>query len=299
MPLTITRKFRVRYYECDAYGHLNNANYLRFMQETAFDASAAAGYGYARYTGMGRSWLVRATDIEYLRPVRFNEVVEVKTWIEGYQRASSRRAYELRLEASGELVARAQTDWVFIDTTTGRPTHIPQELKLSFFPEGLPERFPAPEDFPSAPPPPPGVFKTRRHVAWRDIDTAQIVNNPVYLEYVEDCGMQVIAAHGWPVDRMTSQGFAIILRRNQIQYLQSARMGDELEIATWASNVKRSMATRHYTISRMNDGALLAQVHTLGVWIDLTTGRPIRIPPDFIREFAPNIVDDGILREGS
>jgi acyl-CoA thioester hydrolase len=287
----------VRYYECDAYGHLNNTNYLRYMQETAFDASQAAGFGLARYTQMGRLWLVRATDIEYLRPVRYNEVLAVKTWIEGYQRASSWRAYDIRLDGTGELAASARTNWVFIDTATHRPAPIPQDLKLSFFPEGLPEQFPTREDFPSAPPPPLGVFKTRRQVAWRDMDSAQIVNNPVYLEYIEDAGMQVIAARGWPASRMTSAGFAIILRRHQIQYLHPARLGDELEIATWASNVKRSTATRHYTISRVSDGALLARVNTVGVWIDLATGRPIRIPPDFIREFAPNIVHDEVLRE--
>ena len=298
MPLTITRSFRVRYYECDAYGHLNNANYLRFMQEAAFDASAAAGYGLARYTQMGRLWLVRATDIEYLRTVRYNEIVEVKTWVEGYQRVSSRRAYEFRTAGSEELVARAYTNWVFLDTASGRPAQIPQELKLAFFPEGLPEVSPPNLDFPPAPQPPPGVFKTRRRVAWREIDSAQIVNNPVYLDYIEDCGMQVIAAHGWPVDRMTSAGFAIILRRHQIEYLQPARRDDELEIATWASDVKRSSATRHYTISRVSDGALLAQIHTLGVWIDLATGRPIRIPADFIQNFAPNIVQDGTIRVG-
>ena len=53
MPLTHTRTFRVRHYECDAYGHLNNANYLRYMQETAFDASAAAGYDLERYNKLG------------------------------------------------------------------------------------------------------------------------------------------------------------------------------------------------------------------------------------------------------
>jgi acyl-CoA thioester hydrolase len=81
---------------------------------------------------MGRSWLVRATDIEYLRPVRYNEVLEVKTWIEGYQRASSWRAYEIRLEGSDELVARSHTNWVFIDSATNRPAPIPQDLKDPF-----------------------------------------------------------------------------------------------------------------------------------------------------------------------
>ena len=42
MALTHERTFRVRHYECDSYGHVNHANYLRYMQEAAFDASAAA-----------------------------------------------------------------------------------------------------------------------------------------------------------------------------------------------------------------------------------------------------------------
>jgi acyl-CoA thioester hydrolase len=91
---------------------------------------------------------------------------------------------------------------------------------------------------------------------------------------------------------MAAEGFAIILRKNQIQYLQPARIDDELEIATWASGIKRSTATRHYTIQRVSDQALLAQVHSLGVWIDLASGRPIRIPSRFIADFASNIVLD-------
>ena len=96
MPLTHVRTFRVRHYECDAYGHVNYANYLRYMQEAAFDASAAAGYDLDRYEAMGRHWLVRETDIEYLRPLRYGDTVQVKTWVADFRRIRSRRAYEFR-----------------------------------------------------------------------------------------------------------------------------------------------------------------------------------------------------------
>ena len=67
-------------------------------------------------------------------------------------------------------------------------------------------------------------------------------------------------------------------------------LGDELEISTWASGVRRSTATRHYCIRRVSDGAEIARVDTLGVWVDLESGRPIRIPTGFMEDFAPNIV---------
>ena len=95
------------------------------MQETAFDATAAAGYPVSRYEAMGRLWLVRESDVEHIRPLRYGDTVTVRTWVADFRRVRSRRAYEFRLANTGELVAQAQTDWVFLDSATGRPTAIP------------------------------------------------------------------------------------------------------------------------------------------------------------------------------
>jgi acyl-CoA thioesterase FadM len=151
------------------------------MQEAAFDASAAAGYDMARYDELKRLWLVRETDVESLRPLRYSDSVQVKTWVADFRRVRSRRMYEMRLAGSGELVARASTDWVYLDTVTGRPATIPPEMIAAFFPEGMPEQSLPRERLPSAPPLPPGVFTARQRVTWRDIDGAQHVNNSNYL----------------------------------------------------------------------------------------------------------------------
>ncbi|HLE14561.1 MAG TPA: thioesterase family protein [Anaerolineales bacterium] len=291
MPLTHTRNFRVRYYECDAFGHLNNANYLRYMQETAFDASAAAGYGLDRYAQMGCHWLIRETDIEFLRPVWYGETVEIKTWVMDFFRVRSRRAYESYLAGTDAPVAKALTDWVFVDTKTNLPVTIPQTFAQAFYPEGLPSKFPSREATPESPGPPAGVFRMQRQVTWQDIDNAHHVNNANYLNYVEECGMQVIAAYGWPIQRMLAEGVAILIRRHQIQYLRPAVLDDELVISTWVSDVRRSTAVRHYTIHRVRDNALLTRVHSLGVWVDLASQRPVRIPEQMLADFAPNIAD--------
>jgi len=65
--------YQVRYYECDRHGYVHYANYLRYMQETAFAASEAIGYGEARYTALGYQWLAYATDIEYQSPLHYGE----------------------------------------------------------------------------------------------------------------------------------------------------------------------------------------------------------------------------------
>ncbi|HLB47926.1 MAG TPA: thioesterase family protein [Anaerolineales bacterium] len=290
MPIAHSRTFRVRSYECDPYGHVNNVTYLRYMQEAAFDAAAAVGYGPRWYETSGHAWLVRETDIEYLRPLRYGDSVAVKTWVEDFRRTRSRRAYEMTKEPGGEAVARATTDWVYVDAATGRPATVPSDMAAAFGLSPDQESAPRPK-FPAAPPPPPGAFRMRRQVQWREIDAMMHVNNAVYMDYVSDCGMQVINAHGWTAPRMIEAGFGIVVRRHQIEYKQSALLDEELEIATWVSGVRRATANRHYVIHRVRDGALLAQVHSYCVWIDLKTSQPVRIPPDFISAFAPNIVN--------
>jgi acyl-CoA thioester hydrolase len=290
MPLIHERAFRVRHYECDAYGHVNHAHYLRYMQETAMDASAAAGYDVARYQEIGRQWLIRETDITYFRPLVYGDTVIVKTWVDNFRRVRSRRAYELRQASSGTVVAQAHTDWVFLDRESLRPVRVPDSLINVFFPEGAPPTARRPEPFPQAPPPPPGQFKMRLPVAWRHIDPAQHVNNAMYMAYIEDAGVEVAAAHGWPMERMIQEGFGIVARRYRIEYKQPALLGDELEVATWISNVKRATVLRHYTITRVADSKLLARAQVLWVWVNLESGRPIRIPADFLEAFTPNIV---------
>ncbi|HLF88995.1 MAG TPA: thioesterase family protein [Anaerolineales bacterium] len=290
MPLTHEHTFPIRFYECDAHGHVNNANYLRYMQEAAFAASAAAGYDFARYEELGQSWLIRETEIEFLAPLVYGDALTIKTWVGDFRRVRSRRMYEFYKNGGNEPIARANTDWIYLDTVTNQPFAIPESLKTAFFPEGTPAQAGKRAPFPEPPPPPEGVFTATRRVEWRDIDGVGHVNNAVYLSYIEDAGVQVSYAHGWPMKRMAEAGFAVLPRKHHIEYLQPALVDDHLEISTWVSNGRRSTATRHYLIRRVGDGELLARVNTLYVWVSMETFHPIRIPTDFWEDFAPNIV---------
>lgn len=278
MPRTYVRSFRVRHYECDAYGHLNHVGYLRYMQEAAFDASADAGYDLARYDQAGTYWLVRDTKIEYRRPLCYQDEVQVKTWVADFRQVRSRRAYEFRLAGQDEVVARAETDWAFMDSVRNRPAPIPPDMKAAFFPEGLPEPGPPRPRFPGPPQPPAGAFRLHRRVEWRDLDPAGHVNNGIYLAYVEDCGLQWLRSRGWPMARLVAEGLGIVARQHRIEYRQPALLDDELEISTWASDPGTTSVVRHTVIARRHDGALVARARTHQVWIDLEAGTPKPMP---------------------
>lgn len=290
-PATHECDFRVRMAECDAYGHVNHAHYLRYIQEAALEASAAVGYSVDRYREMGRTWLIRETDITYLRPLAYGDTVIVRTWVEDFRRVRSRRVYEMRLQATSEPVATAATEWVYLDAATLRPVSIPPEMVSAFAP-GEPPVGARREPFPEPPPPPEGLFHLRLPVEWRDIDPAGHVNNANYLSYIEECNMAVAAAHRWPMSRIMASGVGLFARRYRIEYRDAAVHGDELDVTTFLSDVRRSTAMRHNTISRVSDGALLVRAQALWVFVDLRTGRPIRAPREFLDDFAANIAPD-------
>ncbi|MGA9575248.1 MAG: acyl-ACP thioesterase domain-containing protein, partial [Lysobacterales bacterium] len=55
----------------------------------------------------------------------------IKTWVAGARSALSTRKYEIR-HVDGTLLAKAETDWVFINYQSQRPVRIPPEVTRCF-----------------------------------------------------------------------------------------------------------------------------------------------------------------------
>jgi acyl-CoA thioester hydrolase len=261
------------------------------MQEAAFDASAAAGYDMARYVAMDRYWLIRETEIEYMQRLRYGDSVEITTYVADFRRIRSRRAYEFRLPGTEELVARAMTDWVFLESSTGRPASIPEKMKTAFFPEGPPGPAPPRTRLPSAPHPPSGAFQVKRSVRWQDLDSAHHVNNAMYLAYVEECGVAAVTAYGWSPARMADEGFTLEGRQHRIEYRLPALLGDEMELTMWLSGVQKAEMVRHCTIHRASDRSLLAQARTDWATVGADTRQPIAIPEALLTSMSPQIAE--------
>lgn len=289
MPATHVEKFIVRFYECDAYGHLNNANYLRFMQEAAFGATAAVGLDYATYRKMGYLWLIRESEIEYLKPIHANDEIEVHTWVVDARRVISRRAYHFVDPKKESILAKGYSDWVFLERDSLKPATIPTEVINAYIPEGGKGERISRQSFPNPPPAPAGVFSLKRWIDWRDLDGMRHLTNAAYLSYAEDCAMRLAATYGWPYSRWQEEGIAFVARKNRIKYHQAARFDDELEIQTWLYGLRAASAKRYYAFSRAKDDALLAQLQTDWVLIDINSGKPKRFPTHFHEVLSPNI----------
>lgn len=294
MPRIYHQQFPIRYYECDPYGHVNNAHYLRYATEAALGASADAGYDSARYAELGTTWWIREAGIEYLRPARYGETLDVKTWVSDFRRVRSRREYEMTIMGTDELAARAWTDWIYLDQQTGQPGRIPPGMQLAFFPEGAPSAAPRRTPFPAPPSAPPGAFRARRRVRWHQLDMVGHMNNAWYLSLLEDVAIDAAESRGWPMQRSTEAGFGIVAREHRIEYVRPAQLGEDLAVTTYIGEFRRASATRHYRIEvdeGPDAGTLVARAQTLWVWINLKTGRPMAIPEDILTDFTPQIAE--------
>jgi acyl-CoA thioester hydrolase len=135
MPSIFRQELIVSEDAVDAFGHVNNQRYLTWMQEVATGHSAANGWPIERYLKGGAAWVVRSHFIEYLRPAFAGDRIEILTWAASLALREVTRRYLFR--RTDQLLARAETKWVYVDIRSGRPKRIPEELLASF--EALPD----------------------------------------------------------------------------------------------------------------------------------------------------------------
>jgi len=118
--------------EIDGLGHVNNIEYLRWLQKAAVAHSAAQGWPMSAYYELGLGWVVRSHFIEYLIPAFAGDEVVVRTWIADIKRVTSMRRYELVRQSDGKLLATASTNWVFVNFATLQPCRVPGEVMSAF-----------------------------------------------------------------------------------------------------------------------------------------------------------------------
>ena len=110
----------LRWSDMDAYGHVNNVQFLRLIEDARVVAFAAAGSdegGSVVDTGL----LVARSQIEYLEPLVYRTApVAIDLWVTEISGASFEMAYQV-LDQGGQVYAQAATTLVTYDLAQHRP----------------------------------------------------------------------------------------------------------------------------------------------------------------------------------
>ena len=115
----------LRWGDMDAYGHVNNVVYLRYLEEARVDLMFRLGELEGGAT-FGAGCVVARHEIDYLRPMAHGfEPVTIETWVTRTSAASITLAYEVK--DAEQVYARASTVIVPYDLAEGRPRRLSRE----------------------------------------------------------------------------------------------------------------------------------------------------------------------------
>ena len=224
--------FPVRIFDVDAFGELRTPVLLRFLWQSASDASTAVGYDMEWYERAGTLWIIRRTRVEILAPVHYRDALTVRTWVADIRRVRSQRQYEVR-KGDGDTVARATTDWVYVDLGRGALVQPPVEMQKALMPDGVTSQPRLPS---LAAPPPATAERGMRRVEFADLDTVNHVNNAQYSIFVEQFVWDALAARGWPLETAPAAPRPRLLGHD-LEYFEAARYGDRIEGAVWVTAI--------------------------------------------------------------
>jgi acyl-CoA thioester hydrolase len=109
-------------------GIVHHANYLKYFEQARVCWLEEHDQPYTKYIEQKLHFAVTHVELDYRRSARFDDRLEVTTWIEKIRGASLRMAY--RIECGGELLVTGATEHAAVDDE-GRVRRIPKERRLN------------------------------------------------------------------------------------------------------------------------------------------------------------------------
>lgn len=116
----------------DVNGHVNNVQYIQWMQDAAMAHSASLGWPHTRYVELGSTWIIRSHSVEYLHSAYDGDELIVYTWVESIKKFRSLRKFKFYRPVDDTVLAQAETMFIFCDLKTGKPRSIPPEVQQAY-----------------------------------------------------------------------------------------------------------------------------------------------------------------------
>ncbi len=116
----------------DGVPHVNNVEYVRWVDRLAEMATDAAGFTRARHLEEGTMWFVARHEIDYRGEAFAGDGILAATWIVDGTRTTVRRATLVVRPADGRIICEAMTRWALVNLETRRPVRIPAAIRDAF-----------------------------------------------------------------------------------------------------------------------------------------------------------------------
>lgn len=125
--MTHSTTFRVRYSETDRMGYMYYGNYAAWFEVGRVELLRSLGLAYRKMEDEGVILPVRDFTVRYFKPVKYDDVVYLKTTLS--ELSGAKITFDFVLEdADGDKLCTSTIVLVFCDKISGRPTRAPEKL---------------------------------------------------------------------------------------------------------------------------------------------------------------------------
>lgn len=116
-------------------------------------------------------------------------------------------------------------------------------------------------------------------VRYSDIGSDQKMSVPAVLDLLQDCCTFHSEKVGVGISFLQQAQRAWVLSFLQVKITRYPAMGESVRTYTWPSDFKNFLGYRNFKIEGMSQ-ELIACAHSIWVYIDIKSGRPVRLPED-------------------
>ena len=128
----LTALVRVRTYELDSFGHVNNAAYLNYLEEARSEFLKQVGLSFHDLGRLGVYLVIVEAHLNYIRPAVYGDEIVIAGAFTDVGAATVTITYTLTEQRSGRLIATAWTRGAFVNPVTGRPVRAPRAFRDAF-----------------------------------------------------------------------------------------------------------------------------------------------------------------------
>ncbi len=114
------RTLHIEQSHLDQLGHVNNVQYIAWMQDIALAHSETLGLGLVDYLRLNHAMVASEHHVKYRKACFAGDELVLRTWLGEQNAFSSIRHYLFYRKADSSIVFQAHTIWVCVEISTGR-----------------------------------------------------------------------------------------------------------------------------------------------------------------------------------
>lgn len=133
-------------------------------------------------------------------------------------------------------------------------------------------------------------FEHTIHIYWEDTDAGGIVYHANYVKFMERARSEILRALDINQEKLREQGQGMIVAKLEISFKRPAKLDDTLTIRTSLALLKRLSSEFVQDVYRGDE--LIASGRVRVGFVNLATGRPVKIPDDVYQCFLPYLINE-------